>query len=194
MRVIIKPLGMVVIAVVLTGVIGGLALKKNVPVVVGAAPLGKGSVATAPGGNYIAAERWKFYTEKSATGRLDTIEEKVNGKVLTGFRVTVQTLGPQGWNIGLSNSLQTQFRAGEKLQLHFWARSSNKAQIALMIQRNVPGFPHCFNETIDLTPDWKEYRYDVTTFDMAKWEAMIAMHAGYTLGTVDIAGAELTQK
>ena len=182
MRIIIKPLGMVAIAVLIGGTFAAVTLRK---------PVGSDSSRTHVG-NLIVGSKWKFYTEKGALGQLDEFQASIAGSNQPALRVTVSQMGEQPWNIGLSQPLGAGFKAGEKLQLRFWGRSAEGAQIAVMIQRNVPGFPHCFNETIPLGADWKEFRFDVTTTTMAKWESMIAVHSGFKVGAVELAGVELT--
>ncbi len=185
MRIIIKPLGMVAIALVLGGAFAAVAIKKPGGSTLGGLHFGASN-------NLVAAEKWKFYTEKGAVGRLDPVQVNVNGGSKAGFALEVAQTGMQPWNIGLSNPIGMAFKAGEKLKFRFWARASAPSKMAIMIQRNVPGFPHCFNQELVLTTEWKEFSYEVTTTEMAKWESMIALHGGFQPGRIELAGLELT--
>ncbi|WP_395138667.1 hypothetical protein [Armatimonas sp.] len=188
MRIIIKPLGMVCIAVVLGGAFAAVALRKP----------GGMALKTAGGNpssaqNLVSSTKWKFYTEKGAVGNIATLSEKVGGASLTGMKVVTDQPGLQAWNVGVSNALGVAFKNGEKLQLRFWGRSSSRSQITIILQRNVPGFPDCFKRTIALTSEWKEYQYEIVTTTMAQWESMIAIHTGFRAGAVELVGAELVR-
>ena len=186
MRIIIKPLGMVCIAVVLGGAFAAVALRKPGGVALKTAG---GNPSSAQ--NLISLTKWKFYTEKGAVGNMTTLSETVGGDTLTGMKIVTDQPGLQAWNVGISNALGVAFKSGEKLQLHFWGRSTSSSQITIIMQRNVPGFPDCFKRTIPLTAEWKEYRYEIVTTTMAQWESMIAIHSGFQAGTVELVGAEL---
>lgn len=193
MRIIIKPMGMILVALAIGGGFAAVMLKK--PGQSGLAPStvaqGKGGVGALPGENLVSEARWKFYTEKGAVGDMTTLRETIGGAERSGLKVTVTRAGEQPWNIGISNPLGVGLKAGWKLKLRFWGRSVEGSQITVMIQRNVPGFPDCFKQTMTLTPEWKEYTFDVTASEMAKWESMIGVHAGFQNGSVEIAGLEL---
>lgn len=193
MRIIIKPLGMVCIAIVFGGAFAALALRKPGGVSSPSAPGGSVSATKNPasGTNLVSAAKWKFYTEKGAVGNMAMIAESVGGASLTGVKILTDRPTAQAWNIGASNPLGIAFNNGEKLQLRFWGRSSSSSQITIILQRNVPSFPDCFKRAVTLTPEWKEYRYEITASTMAKWESMIALHAGFRAGEVEIVGAEL---
>ncbi|WP_395088546.1 hypothetical protein [Armatimonas sp.] len=186
MRIIIKPLGMVCIAVVLGGAFAAVALRKPGGVALKTA---RGNSSSAQ--NLISLTKWKFYTEKGAVGNMTTLSETVRGASLTGMKIVTDQPGIQAWNVGISNALGVAFKSGEKLQLRFWGRSSSISQITIIMQRNVPGFPDCFKQTIPLTAEWKEYRYEIVTTTMAQWESMIAIHSGFRAGAVELVGAEL---
>ncbi len=186
MRIIIKPLGMVCIAVVLGGAFAAVALRKP-----GTMALNTAGGTLSSSQNMISSTKWKFYTEKGAVGNMATLSATVGGAALTGTKIVTDQPGLQAWNVGMSNALGVAFKSGEKLQLRFWGRSPSGSQITIIMQRNVPGFPDCFKRTIPLTAEWKEYRYEIVTTTMAQWESMIAIHSGFQAGTVELVGAEL---
>ncbi|MBB6053368.1 hypothetical protein [Armatimonas rosea] len=189
MRIIIKPLGMVFFALAIGGGFAAVSLKKTGPLGIGA-----GAVAlSGHGNNVVAEEKWKFYTEKGAVGNMTVTRETIEGAPRNGLKILADRPGEQPWNLGISNALGTPFKAGEKLQLRFWGRSEQGSQVTIILQRNVPGFPDCFKQTLTLTPQWKSYQYDVTTTAMAQWESMIAVHAGFQAGSLELAGVELVR-
>lgn len=188
MRIIIKPLGMVVFALAIGGGFAAVTLKKS-----GSPLVGGASSGAAASGNLISVDRWKFYTEKGAVGNMTVLKETIGGAPRTGMKVLTERPGEQPWNLGISNPLGVAFKAGEKLKLRFWGRSAQGSQLTLILQRNVPGFPDCFKQTANLGPEWKQFEYDVTTTAMAQWESMIAVHAGFQAGSVDLAGFELVR-
>jgi hypothetical protein len=188
MRIIIKPLGMVSLALVIGGGFAAVSLKKS-------GPLSTGLAALAPtaSGNVVSGSKWKFYTEKGAVGNMAVTRETIGGAPRNGLKIIADRPGEQPWNLGISNALGTSFKAGEKLQLRFWGRSEQSSHVTIILQRNVPGFPDCFKQTLTLTPEWKSYQYDVTTTAMAQWESMIAVHAGFQVGSLELAGVELVR-
>jgi hypothetical protein len=188
MRIIIKPLGLVSIAVVMSGAFAAVAFRSNG----GASALVAG--AAGRGAQLVSNEKWKFYTEKGAVGNMTNIKESAGGAIRTGVKVMADQPGMQAWNLGVSNPLGEEFKNGEKLQLRFWGRSESSSPITIIMQRNVPGFPDCFKESVELTPQWREYRFEITTTTMAKWESMIAIHAGFRPGSVELVGAELVRR
>jgi hypothetical protein len=187
MRIIIKPLGMIVIALVLGGSFFVISRLKS------GTKGGLGFSTAALGGrtNLLSEARWKFYTEKGATGSMSAIQENLGGAVQTGLKVVTDRPGEQAWNVGVSNPLGVAFQAGQRLTLRFWGRSKEGSQLTIIMQRNIPGFPDCFKQTVTLTPEWKQYSYDVTTTTMAQWESMIAVHAGFQPGALELVGVEL---
>lgn len=189
MRIIIKPLGMVFFALAIGGGFAAVSLTKTNPM-----SLGSGSAAlTARGTNVVSEAKWKFYTEKGAVGNMEVTHETIQGAPRNGLKIMADRPGEQPWNLGVSNALGTPFKAGEKLKLRFWGRSEQGSQVTIILQRNVPGFPDCFKQTLALTPQWKSYQYDVTTTAMAQWESMIAVHAGFQAGSLELAGVELVR-
>ena len=185
MRIIIKPLGMITIAACIAGAFAAVTLHKS-----GNAD-SRGAVAS--GSNLISLERWKSYTEKGAVGNMTKIQETVGGGQHTGLKISAIQVGLQPWNIGVSNPLGKPFKAGDKFQLHFWGRSESGSQVNLALQRNVPGFPECFKQTLTLTPQWQEFRFNITATAMEKWESMMAVHSGYRVGSVELLGVELVR-
>ena len=182
MRIIIKPLGMVAIALAVGGAFTAVTFRSKKATGVGA------SRETA---NLVSNDKWKFYTEKGALGNLTAVQETLGGTVRTGVKVVTDQPGMQPWNVGVSNPLGRAFKKGEKLQLRFWGRSTSHSQLTIILQRNVPGFPDCFKQDINLTPEWRPYQYEVTMATMAQWESMIAVHCGHAKGTIELVGTEL---
>jgi hypothetical protein len=186
MRIIIKPLGMVAIAVVLAGAFAAVSLRK---------PGGVASrYSASTSGNLISQDRLKFYTEKSAVGAMTVFQGNVGGATRSGVKVSADQIGGQPWNLGVSSPLGVAFKAGERLKLQFWGRSESSSPVTIILQRNIPGFPDCFKQTVTLTPEWRAFDYEITTATMAKWESMIAVHAGYRVGSVELAGIELVRE
>ena len=188
MRIIIKPLGMVFFALAIGGGFAAVSLKKSGPL-----GTGLGSLAPRAGNNVVSEDKWKFYTEKGAVGNMAVTRETIQGAPRNSLKIMADRPGEQPWNLGISNALGTPFKSGEKLQLRFWGRSEQGSQVTIILQRNVPGFPDCFKQTLTLTPQWKRYQYDVTTMAMAQWESMIAVHAGFQAGSLELAGVELVR-
>jgi hypothetical protein len=182
MRIIIKPLGMAAIALVIGGAFATVTFRNTKAIAVGAS---RDTV------NLVSSEKWKFYTEKGALGNLTMIQESLGGVSRTGVKIVTDQPGMQPWNVGVSNPLGRAFKKGEKLQLRFWGRSVSSSRLTIILQRNVPGFPDCFKQDVNLTPEWRPYQYDVTMATMAQWESMVAVHCGHSKGTIELVGTEL---
>jgi hypothetical protein len=184
MRIIFKPAGIIVLGMMFGGAFFALSHSISSP----AKSSAHRSSATA---NLISGDLWKFYSENTASGAMEPIKASLDGSPLPGYHIIVDSHTSRPWNIGITNPLKTAFNANEQLKLHFWARSQQDSTIEVMMQKNTPGFPNCFQKEYKVGPQWKEFSDPVSTMPMAAFESMLAFHCGYQDGWVEVVGIDL---
>jgi len=188
MRIIIKPLGAALMALVLGNSCFYLvSCSSKFQQLSPSVTLAK----TSGGENIVSDSNWKFYTEDKATGAMQTASASPAGVLLTGFHVDVTNHTDKHWNIGVSHPLNAAFKANEPLKLQFWARAKAPTTIELSMQKNTPGFPSCFHKEYALGTEWKEYEESIEAMPMAKFESMLGVHCGYQNGWVEVVGVRL---
>jgi hypothetical protein len=191
MRLIVKPLGAIVIVLALGGSFFALARGFSSA---GRSPFAavrasaKGSAK-----NLVSDANWKFYTEHGTAGNLEKTTASPAGTPLTSLHVVVANRTNQNWNIGLSNPLRVSFKPNEKVTLHFWARAEKPSKFSVVLQKNTPGFPTYFAKECEVGTGWKEFSAEVATPAVAHYESMMAFHLGYQTGWVEICGVELAR-
>lgn len=208
MRVVVKPLGMVVLLSVVAGLVilprlltgsgkGAVSTtgyeKRTAPSEAGAPIRLQGSASGSSAYNLLAGKSWKFWTENGAVGQYSPLPPGQDG-YKQGWRFTIETPGRQifhaGFNVPL---LDLRLSAGEKVALRFAARSEAKAPTCIVLQRNAPPFPPCDKQWIKLTPEWKNYEVVLTSDNYGPGEALLAFMFGETRGIIEIADPILTR-
>lgn len=183
MRVIVKPAGLVVIGLV---VLAGVAI----PAFRGRMPGVLGRSGGSGGANLVKPENWKLGLEYGAEG---TLEPGIYDGA-SGLKVTTRTVGRNPWNLSVVLPLHTALQAGDTLELSFKARADQPREIPLMLQKNTPGFPDFWQDRAPVETSWKTFRYEAKAAPCQEWEPMLAIHAGGSVGQLEIADVVLKRK
>jgi hypothetical protein len=209
MRVVLKPLGVVVLvaafatALVAPRLMGSRA--PNAPATPGAEPTAAAppqkksapgqAVAAAGESSLLRAADWKFYTEPPAQAdRAALAGADLPSSSASGSRFTVRTVGKNPWNVGFNNILTAEsFRAGETLTVTFHARSRTRSQVCALLQENSAPYAHCWKRYVSLTPEWKEYRFSFRAARYERGGALFAIFLGFAPGTIDMTDVRLVR-
>ena len=200
MRIVIKPLGL---ALILIAIVSGLLVLRFVPRNGGDTIAGGGETASPPAvavaassdpNNLFVDSRWHLYLEGTTKATMERVPSPDNPSQIAHHYV-VEQIGKQQWNIGVTNVLEQQaFAAKEPLALHFEAKSAERMQVCLILQKNSAPFPHSWKQNVTLTPDWQPYDLTVTAEEYATGQAVFAIQMGLMAGTMDIKNLRLERK
>lgn len=93
--------------------------------------------------------------------------------------------------VSLTQILPAAIPSRRTLRLHFWGRSANRSPVRATYERNGPPWDSALNETVALTPQWKEYAFPLSTSAYPAGGAQVHFLVGQQIGTVDLAGIRL---
>lgn len=182
MRVIVKPAGLVVLGLVALAGVAVPTLRGRMP-----AGIGRRSVAS---GNLVKAENWKLGLEHGGEGSL----EPATYDGAPGLKVTTRTMGKSPWNVSVVMPLHVALSGNDTVEIKFRARADQARTIPLLLQKNTPGFPDFWKGNADVGTTWKSFSFEAKAIPCQEWEPMLAIHAGGSLGTLEIADVVLQRK
>ncbi|MCA9190602.1 MAG: endo-1,4-beta-xylanase [Planctomycetales bacterium] len=110
-------------------------------------------------------------------------------------RIQTVTVPPQVWHLQAVARSSGLVLANDQLEIEFWARAvaGNSPQATFVLQEAFGSFSTLLSRSLALTDQWQKFSYALTTArDYAPNELQIAINLGYTLQTVELAGAKWT--
>jgi hypothetical protein len=145
---------------------------------------------SAPSGNLAKAENWKLGLEHGGDGTM----EPATYDGAPGFKVTTRALGKSPWNVSVVLPLHTPLGSADTVVIKFRARADQNRSIPLLLQKNTPGFPDFWRGNADVTPTWQSFSFEAKAIPCQEWEPMLALHAGGSLGNLEIADFVVARK
>jgi hypothetical protein len=191
MKIIIKPLGALVIAALVVSA-AAIAIPRK--------PASPGneaaSAATNWGGVFFAVSPARMYVSSTHENlALSPIAiPDAPGGFTEGVEFTVRKPTPQAsYGVQAGIGVDAPLRAGQELTLVFWGRTTKGSlRSRAVVERNTEPFSKQLEQDIDLTEKWTEFRLPfVVKDDLAAGSSAIHVHGGYEAGTYQFAGIRL---
>lgn len=108
------------------------------------------------------------------------------------YQVRVKSSQPNPWDIQIALPLDAAVKSGDKVVMHFWARTekpvkdSDTAQFSAMIQRNAAPYDTVFNQTVTPGAEWKIHTLQgIAQADFSADEIQVAFQLGNAAQTVE---------
>jgi hypothetical protein len=194
MRIIIKPLGLVVL---MTAVTCFTAMPRLFP------PLNAGSITpqnsprlsftgldTASRKVSLAETAWEVYADPGAAITMRAL--RVDSPPLKkAYHFDVLNPGPNLWSVGFHNRVKDTVTATKSARLTFWARATEKRDIAVVIQSINPPYAEDSHEIVSLTPEWQRYTADIKIEKHSEGEYYLSFLFGKSQGNVELGDIRL---
>ena len=188
MRIIIKPLGFLVLGFVAIAGIAIPSLKRGGQ----AAPSLLGTLSGDHRENLAQPEGWQAYGTAGGEQNSQALTSLPAG-VSNAQSVHIETkkFTNEPWAIGYTQTLIAEFVDKETVTLSFWARSHESQHLRIAMQFASHNYHECWNKEAEITPEWKEYRYIFQTEAFKSKEGSLAFQTGFRVGWVELAGITL---
>jgi hypothetical protein len=192
MRVIIKPMGFVLILVsfVVLAALIFIPLAKTAKPLTGGKTwaLSLSNVANDPDGWGVSQ-----LTPDSATARINTLTDGPAGNEKSAKITVAKADKEQSWYVQSIYTLKEPLAQGQPLTLRFWARSSDSKTIVVVFEQNYEPYEKDLAQRVPLTPEWKQYSYSfITTRAYDSGKSKLGFQIGETTGDFEFTGVELT--
>ncbi|MCC7493199.1 MAG: carbohydrate binding domain-containing protein [Fimbriimonadaceae bacterium] len=101
--------------------------------------------------------------------------------------------GANGWDLQAALATAAPLRAGQRYQIALWLRGPQDARVTLLLQLNREPWSNFFNQTVTLTPAWREITLaGVVTQDLPAGQASVNIQCGAVTGEVELTAVRLT--
>ncbi len=211
MRIIIKPVGAIILVIALVILVALLMFKSrsaNKVMAASAAPGAGGPttkpvvpspLAAVPSGSVIDPEKtkWKLVTQSPAEATMEeTISAELPGSNKHAVHVVVTKVDPaKFWAAQMIKEVPQNVLGGKEMVVHFWGRSVQKTPVWVIFEDGkVPHTPE-LQEKVTLSPEWKQYELPfTTTADHTTPPANFCIKAGIQPGEIEVAGIYVDDK
>lgn len=187
MKIIIKPLGLVVLGAALVAGIAIPQLKKPKGV------SGIGGASSGVGENLTPAQGWQAYHSEGGYQVSEALRQLPPGVSGAGVHIEAQKITKDPWSVGYTQALKSAFADKERVTLTFWARAKAPQNLRIAMQFPSHSYHECWSKEQTLTPHWKAYRFSFSTEKFNPGEGNLAFQSGYALGWVELADIRLTR-
>lgn len=197
MRIIIKPVGAIVIVFALVALAGMLYAKSRTASKTGA--VAKAAPASATGSRKTAngtvidphATKWKLITQPPAVAVMDNIvvqQLPVDNK--HAVRLVVDEVdSAKPWCAQMVKEVPQDVASGKNMVVHFWGRSAKNTSVLFVFEEGKSPHASELQEKVTLSPEWKSYQLPFrTTKAHVSPRANFCIKAGLETGEIEVAG------
>jgi hypothetical protein len=204
MRVVIKPLGIVLILVCLISLAGLAVFRGSQPSKSAASaggttdtasteaalPLVKGAIVISD------VNAWRLQGPQASTGTLSVLTQPdapTADKQVLHIALTCP-VQEEGWAVQLAQYIPSEVPSGQKFRCHFWARSKTKNKAYLVYEMAKKPYTKDFKQEFLLTPEWKEYNVIMTTHQAYPARgSSVKYQVAFGPGEIEINGFEVKE-
>ena len=173
MRVVVKPRGFAILAVV---VLAGVAVPRL--------------VNRAGSAGLLRDEDWNYTTGDGIKARSEPLKGWGVGRGARRF--TAQTAGKYTWSASWTNTLtRTELPTGDTLTLRFRARSRTGSPLIVRLQESQPPFLASLDRTLTPTREWAEYSVTGRSRGYKAGGSQLTFQLAQAAGEIDLADVRL---
>ncbi|MDQ3813355.1 MAG: endo-1,4-beta-xylanase, partial [Armatimonadota bacterium] len=132
---------------------------------------------------------WQLPGENAATSFVDVTA----GPFKRALRVVLNPKpGDEPWSIMMRQPIDASIKKGDPLVLRLWLRSPESIRVGVFVEENKQPYAKLLGQTLDLTPEWKEYELrGEAKADYKREDTHLVFHLGHAPGTLEMAGIRL---
>lgn len=204
MRLIIKPMG-VLLLVIIIGALGTMAIllsdrtvaggsQKSLPLPAAPSPAAsqQPQMPVPTGVEVFRADKLRLVGGDMATMTTIPVPEKPGGNE-SALRVVIKKVPKDGYAIQLTEDASNPLPRATPLSVRFWGRSTNKNSLYLLIEQSGSPFAKALSKQVILGKTWQEYAYNVTVPESFPKNPAVRFHIGFQLGTIELAGVRVVR-
>jgi len=186
MRIIIKPLGLVLLGGAVVAMVA-IPRFRSTPSAV-SAPAPTSALFLPPDG-------WNAYgSEGGEATRKPATPGDPRVPTQGAIHLDITKVGTNPWSVGMVNSITSPLQEGEPLLLHFWARADQAHPVRTALQLAAEPYTEAWGTELTFDTTWKEYAFAFPAKAFAASKANVVFHLGTKTGWVELSGIQLQRR
>lgn len=191
MRIIIKPLGLIVMG----GAVVALIAIPRFRSTSSSAPVSVVPRSSSSAPLSLPTDTWNIYgNEGGEATRKPAVPNAPRVPTAGAVHLDIQKVGKNPWSVGMVNSVISPLTEGEPLTFRFWARADQPHPVRVALQLAAEPFTEAWGTELTLTPDWKQYTFSFPAKTFAASKANVVFHLGSKPGWVELSGMTLERR
>ena len=200
MRIIIKPVGAIVLVIALITLAGLLLTKSRTTTK--PAPGKTPPVATRQAGATTSvidpnATKWGLSVQLPAKATMEeTVVAELPGDNKHAVHLIVEKVDPvKFWCAQMIKEVPQDVLSGKNMVVHFWGRSVQNTPVWVIFEEGKSPHTPDLQEKVPLSPEWKQYELPFrTSRDHVAPRANFCIKAGIQAGEIEVAGIYVDSK